>query len=58
MLLQQSVEHVSIVYTCITYFEMHRSNVMYLGVSCHWSHIIKTHTSDLKSSGILIRYSI
>jgi len=25
MLLQQSIEHVSIVYTCITYFEMHWS---------------------------------
>jgi len=29
VLLQQSIEHVSIVYTCVTYFAMHWVHVIY-----------------------------
>ena len=40
MLLQQSIEHVSIVYTCTTYFGNALVQVIYSGVSGQCSHTI------------------
>ena len=42
MLLQQSIEHVSIVYTCNTFFVM--LHVIYSGVSDQCSHTIHEMT--------------
>jgi len=42
MLLQQSIEHVSVLYTCNTYFVMH---VIYKGASGQCSHTIQVYSS-------------
>jgi len=42
MLLQHSIEHMSIVYTCNTYFVLHLVRVIYSGVSGQCSHTIDT----------------
>jgi len=57
MLLQQSIEHVSIVYTCNTYFVMHWSitiHVIYSGVSgqCYISYyVVSWHILDCDTTG-------
>jgi len=40
VLLQQSIDYVSVVYTCNTYFCNAMIHIIYSGVSGQWSHTI------------------